>query len=213
MSIHTITQTTEHNPTCYFKLLEALKTETGFFFPICLKYITYLDDNVYYNNYFNSSIVHTKADACICGVKIKSEYYFKYEYNGVTKILIIGSTCFKHLLNDLRSIKNIEIYNHWRDQVQYAINDTILRHNKNIKCVNCKVPWCISKKFRRGLCPECCEILSDLGKIKMRLPKFKGKTFNTVYKSDEGYIRFCIMDKTRQFEMMREYILLKDKLL
>jgi len=210
MSLTTITQTTEHNPTCYFKLLKALKTETGFFFPECLKYITYIDDNIYYSNYHNSSIVHTKPDACICGVKIKSEFYFKYDYNGIVKILIIGSTCFKHLLEDLRSIKNIEIYNHWRDQVQYAINDSALRKNKATKCVNCKVPWCISKKFRMGLCPECREELSDLGGIKIRLPKYKGKSFNWVYKCDENYFKFCITNKTRQFEMMESYIHFKN---
>jgi len=117
------------------------------------------------------------------------------------------------LLNDLRSIKDIEIYNHWRDQVQFAINNSKLRQNKATKCVHCRVPWCISKKVRRGLCPECCDGLSDLGKTKMRLPKYKGKTFNTVYKVDEGYIRFCIMKKARQFEIMRSFIQLKDKLL
>ena len=211
MSLTTITQTTEHNPTCYFKLLEALKTETGFYFPECLKYIRYIDDNLYYSKFYNSSIVHTKPDACICGVSIKNEYYFKYEYNGVTKILVIGSTCFKHLLNDLRSIKNIEIYNHWRDQVQYAINDSTLRRNKNSKCVNCKVPWCISKRFRRGLCPECCEELSDLGKTKMKLPKYKGKTFNSVYKVDEKYFSFCLMKNSKQSDLMQSYINLKEK--
>ena len=211
MSLTTITQTTEHNPTCYFKLLKALKDETGFFFPECLKYIRYIDDNLYYSNYFNSSIVHTKADACICGVKIKSEFYFIYDYNGVTKILIIGSTCFKHLLDDLRSIKDISIYNHWRDQVQFAINDSKLRHNKATKCVNCKVPWCISKKFRLGMCPECCELVSDLGKTKMKLPKYKGKTFNSVYKVDEKYFSFCVMKKSKQSDLMQSYINLKEK--
>jgi len=43
------------------------------------------------------------------------------------------------------------------------------------------------------------------------LPKYKGKTFNTVYKSDENYFRFCIMKKARQYELMELFIKLKDK--
>ena len=61
------------------------------------------------------------------------------------------------------------------------------------------------------MCPECCELVSDLGKTKMKLPKYKGKTFNSVYKIDEGYIRFCIMKKSKQYELMQDFIKLKDK--
>jgi hypothetical protein len=197
---------------CYYLLRKKLETATGKKFPMCLEYLEetdYLHVSIDETDEFDECLkcpnskydVHTH---CLCGVEI---IYINVFINTITQDkIIIGSKCINKLIEDIKNymVDKEEfkiLYEKWL-KIQSIIK------NKNQKCVKCNAKNTGKRCLYKGLCKHCRYSKKKLLKTKIQLPKYKGKTIKIACRDETfiDYVNFCIKNKTRQYEIFKEYL-------